>query len=266
MRPLWIVASLLLLLAPCGCTLDTGGAFSDGVTAPTASTAGAAQSSAPLVNPTAAPPPIAAPATAPVVAPPTQAAAGGAGGAWPAAAQTVQSVFCRELGLEPSQVTIAAVERGEWPDQCLGTALPGEVCGGGRVVGYRITLQVAGERYIYHTDEGGALVRPVMPDNMGQDETLLLWTRDDGAGCAMAMLSASRVEFGPCSGLALRGPLTPEQQATLQGWIARFIPFEAQTPAGFVQLAGRGRVQATPEEQRQLAEWASRVGQEMWQK
>jgi hypothetical protein len=263
MRSLLVATLLGILLMVGACTLDVAapsGADSPPAL-PTTASPGPAQGVAPTVTLALLP---VAPG-APTLAPATKEVEGGAPDQWPPVVEMVHHAFAQELGLEDGEVSVVAADQCEWPDDCLGAALPGEACGGGRVVGYRVVLELAGERYTYHTDEAGALVRPVMPEGLGEAETLLLWTREDATGCAMAMVSETRAEFGPCSGLALRGMLTPAQQTTVRDWVARFAPFEAQTPAGYVQLAGRGAVQATPDEQRQVAEWAARVGQEIWQ-
>jgi len=253
MRSLWLAMFLGMLLTLSACTLDVAAPPEEGGVALLPATP----------TPSAAPGPQPALPLAPTPTP--QPADGGAPGQPPPVVEMVQDAFAQELGLQRDEVKVVEAEPATWPDDCLGAALPGEACGGGPVSGYRIVLELAGERYTYHADEAGALVRPVMPEGLGEGETLLLWTREDANGCAMAMVSEVRAEFGPCSGLALRAALTPEQRAIVRDWVTRLAPFEAQTPAGYVQVAGRGAAQPTPEEQRQIAEWVSSVSQAVWQ-
>lgn len=263
MRSVLIMMFLGMLLMLGACTLDVAApAEGGGMSAPPATTM------PPGVPPTMPSATLAAQLTlpaAPTSAPALPPAPEAAPTQLPPVVEMVQDAFAQELGLQMDEVQVVAAEPAHWPDDCLGAALPGEACGGGQVSGYRIVLELAGERYTYHTDEAGALVRPVMPEGLSEAETLLLWTREDAAGCAMAMVSATRAEFGPCSGLALRAALTPNQQAIVREWVTRLAPFEAQTPAGYVQVAGRGTAQPTPEEQRQIAEWISSVSQAVWQ-
>ncbi len=180
--------------------------------------------------------------------------------AWPPVASAVQGAFAREIGLEIQEVEIVAAEPMRWADSCLGLALPGEACQQGEVAGLRVTLQVGAEPYVYHVDASGELMRAADAQPQGEAEPLLIWTLEDANGCAMALVGAQRVEFGPCGGATLRGALTEEQVKTLGGWVSQFAPFEAQTPAGYVNLAGRGAAIATAPQQTQIAEWARRLG------
>lgn len=268
MRRSTLLAMFLgMLLVLSACTLEVAAPPSaEGAAAPPAAPlATPAQPGLPPAMPTTAPGSQAALPAAPTPALTPQPVNGGAPGQWPPVVEMVQGAFAQELGLQLGEVRVVAAEPATWPDDCLGAALPGEACGGGPVTGYRIVLELAGERYTYHTDEAGALVRPVMPEGLSEAETLLLWTREDATGCAMAMVSETRAEFGPCSGLALRAALTPAQQAIVRDWVTRLAPFEAQTPAGYLQVVGRGTAQPTPEEQQQIAEWVSGVSQALWQ-
>jgi hypothetical protein len=177
-----------------------------------------------------------------------------------AAGDAVRAALAGEVGLAPESVAIDAVEPGRWPNDCLGLPLPGEVCRPGPISGYRVVLRIAGEPYPYRIDGTGALLRAEPAPRLTADEVLLLWTREDAGGCAMAMIAATRAEFGPCSGSTLRGALTIAQRETLRGWVERYAPFEAMTELGFVQLMGRGGDPASPEALLELAAWASQLG------
>jgi hypothetical protein len=48
----------------------------------------------------------------------------------------------------------------------------------------------------------------------------------------------------------------------LREFVARYAPFEAETPAGKVLFSGQGEISAGPSEQRMLAEWARLAAQE----
>jgi hypothetical protein len=55
-----------------------------------------------------------------------------------------------------SDARIISVEAVDWPDACLGAANPGDICAAVITPGYRIILDVGGQRVEYHTDRHGA--------------------------------------------------------------------------------------------------------------
>ncbi len=229
-------------------------------TTPTEAPAG---ESPPLVTPQAlqASRPIAPTATAPLPSPAPTLTVPSPGPAWPPAALQVQAAFAQEFGFAPEQVRIAAVEPMQWENDCLGAPLPGEACGNGPLSGYRVTLRVADEDYVYHVDESGRLIRPATPPSAPQEGPLLLWTREDPSGCTMALVGPNEVQFGPCSGPALHRPLSKAEKEALQTFVARYGAFESSTEGGFVQLTGQGAAQPSPEEALHMANWAKTVAQ-----
>ncbi|MBC7316239.1 MAG: hypothetical protein H5T70_07460 [Chloroflexi bacterium] len=200
-----------------------------------------------------------APSPSPPGISPTPTAAQGP--VWPPAARQVQAAFAQEFGLATEQVTIASVEPATWPNDCLGAALPGEACGNTPSPGYRVTLRVAKEDYVYHVDESGQLIRPAVPPGTVEETPLLIWTSEDPSGCAMALIGPSEVQFGPCSGLTLHRPLSSAEKQALQAWVTRYAPFESPTEAGFIQFAGQGTAQPSPEEALKMATWAKALAQ-----
>lgn len=180
----------------------------------------------------------------------------GAGPTWPEAALQVQAAFAQEFGLPVNEVTVASAEASRWENDCLGVPLPGEACGNGPLSGYRVTLRVKGEDYVYRVDETGRIIRPETPPSAPEESPLLVWTFEDPTGCTMALVGLSTVQFGPCSGVTLHRPLISAEKETLQAWVRRYAPFEVQTEAGFVQMVGQGTVQPSAEEALQVARWA----------
>jgi hypothetical protein len=65
------------------------------------------------------------------------------------------------LGISEEEIELVEFEGVEWPDSCLGYAQPDEFCLQVITPGFRIVLRVAGEEYIYHTDESGQNFRLV---------------------------------------------------------------------------------------------------------
>jgi hypothetical protein len=62
------------------------------------------------------------------------------------------------LNVSVDQITVVEATPMTWPDAALGCPSPGKVYAQGRVPGYRITLEVSGVNYVYHTDQTGRIV------------------------------------------------------------------------------------------------------------
>jgi hypothetical protein len=56
------------------------------------------------------------------------------------------------MGIEPEEVTIVAVEAVTWADGALGCRRPGELAIQVLTPGYRVDVDAAGKRLVYHTD------------------------------------------------------------------------------------------------------------------
>ena len=65
------------------------------------------------------------------------------------------------LEISPDQVQVISFQEEEWPDSCLGLAAPDEMCLQVITPGYRILLGVNGQRYEYHTDQSGDILRVI---------------------------------------------------------------------------------------------------------
>jgi hypothetical protein len=71
--------------------------------------------------------------------------------------------LARDLGVSPDAVTVADVERVEWPDACLGVREPGRLCAQVITPGLKITLVAAGRTSVYHSDLEERVVRAAPP-------------------------------------------------------------------------------------------------------
>lgn len=76
----------------------------------------------------------------------------------PAALQQ-QRALAEELQMDVAAVEIVSVEAVTWSDSCLGLGGPAESCAVVETPGYRVTLAVDGEQYVYHTDADGSQAR-----------------------------------------------------------------------------------------------------------
>ncbi len=91
------------------------------------------------------------------------------------AAIAAQRVLAEQLGTELSTIQVVSVEPTQWRDGCLELGAPDEMCTMAIVPGYRVTLAVAGQQYVLHTDESGSQVRATglsAPENVWPAPTL----------------------------------------------------------------------------------------------
>jgi hypothetical protein len=70
----------------------------------------------------------------------------------PRPVDVVRRHLAQSLNIEPSEITVDAVEETVWPDTCLGLPAP-ELCVPGSTPGFQIKLKALGQEYTYHTDE-----------------------------------------------------------------------------------------------------------------
>jgi hypothetical protein len=60
----------------------------------------------------------------------------------------------------PSQeLNIVRVQQRDWPDSCLGLALPGMFCSQTVVPGWQVTVNAEQQSFVYRTDNSGFLVK-----------------------------------------------------------------------------------------------------------
>ena len=149
----------------------------------------------------------------------------------PAVATTVnpavtaaQQALAKSLGKSAADVKVVAVEPVTWRDGCLEVEQPGVGCSEALVPGFRITLDVDGQRHEVRTNQDGALVVPVAPD-----EIALVWHREGGiAGFCddLSVTTAGAVTGSSCKSNqpqgAMRSSLDASRQAQLQAWLTQF--------------------------------------------
>ncbi len=180
---------------------------------------------------------------------------------WPAAALRARAALAERLGLAAESVRIVSAEAVEWPDACLGIHLPDEGCAQVVTPGFKVILEAAGVQYEYHTDQDGRALRP-LPVPISPAPADVIWrSAAEAPNCVEARFSPETLTYGPCDGTEKTVPLTgernrPSQLVTL---LMTYRPFAAATPAGSVSFAGQGSFQATPAEQRMIAEWLAQV-------
>lgn len=131
---LWKLPGIVaLILALAGCTV-----------------AGPPPATAPLASPTA---------TAGVATP--VAATPGAGGTPVNENPAVRAAIAdlaKQRAVDPSRISPLAVDAVEWPDASLGCPQPGRAYAQVITPGYRVTLGLDGQSFVYHTNRSGSAV------------------------------------------------------------------------------------------------------------
>jgi len=153
----------------------------------------------------------------------------------------------------------------EWPDSCLGVSTPGLACSQILTPGYLVTLQANGQQYEYHTNGDASAVAPA--------SLALSWQRTGGiAGFAdiLTVYTSGEIHANWAGGSkdSKLSALTADQQAQLQGWLAKFGAVSAshsdpanasdQMSTNFT-LLGSGSAQPSAAEQQAMLDWAQNV-------
>ncbi len=186
--------------------------------------------------------------------------------------EAARQALAKALGVALDDITLFNAVPVEWPDACLGLALPGVACAEVITPGYLIELDVNGQVYGYHANQDGSALRP--------GSLVLTWTRDGGfAGfCdSLAVFASGEIEARNCKhgdGAALQGVLTSDERAELEALLAAYgsvVAEEANDPnvsdamAVRLVLYGNGSAQPGEGEQNAMMLWAqelyTRLGQ-----
>jgi hypothetical protein len=181
----------------------------------------------------------------------------------PGAVLNARQLLAAQLGVGANEIKTVRVERVDWPDACLGVSTRGLSCAAGVTPGYKVILQVQDRRYELHTDEQGAEIRLAAAAAPDLPDVAMTWTKDGGGPCRTATFGLGALAFGVCGGPLMVGRyVLPERAATFQFFLSAYAPFQAETAAGQLRFGGHGRREATPAEQRMIAEWAQLAVQE----
>ncbi len=183
--------------------------------------------------------------------------------------QAAGEALAKVLGLKLADIKFVSAQLVQWPNSCLGMALPGEACAEVITPGYLIVLEANGVKFEYHTNADGSVVRP--------GTLALVWQRVGGiAGfCDTLVLFRSGELHGdwckPQAGStdSLSGiSLTAEEQATLNEWLAKYgtVSITRADPDGVsdamtvtLTLYGAGDEQPTEAEQQAMLDFAANV-------
>lgn len=175
------------------------------------------------------------------------------------AIENIRQLLARQLHIDPATIQVVSVEKVEWSDGCLGLGQANESCIAVITPGYKITLNVAGQEYVIHTDEGGSQVRVASAPAPVVGETIIVWSGPlDMQACAEAVIGMEGVGFGSCgSEVKLSGKLVSEsRQAALAEMVGRYASFTADNEFGSIRFTGKGPAAPSVDEQRTITRWA----------
>jgi hypothetical protein len=179
-------------------------------------------------------------------------------------AMVVRQMLMQQLQADFDEIEIVEIEEMEWPDGCLGLPATNEMCIMMITPGYRIVLEVNGDEYVYRTDQQGLVIRLEAAPEARIGETVIEWIEtDETVVCTTAQIGTEGVAFGFCGGTLMGGHLAMHERVEdLKELRSTYASFEADTPAGRLVFTGEGEEEATPAEQRMIAEWARLVNLE----
>ena len=87
-----------------------------------------------------------------------------------------QQWLATQLSVAAEQVQIIEAEQAEWTDSCLGLGRPNESCLQVITPGWRVVLEVNGQRYEVRTDQTGSVIRVASPEGFPSGLENTLWS------------------------------------------------------------------------------------------
>lgn len=185
------------------------------------------------------------------------------GGAIHPIGEKARAELAKALGVPLETIKVLEVEEKIWPDSCLGISRPNLQCLQVLTPGYQVKLEVQGKVYIYHTNQNGTALVLASTSTQGNGgapaEPVLSW-KSSGGDCQSALISSSTISFGLCDKPRLNMPWSnAEHKANYKFFTTTYRTFSAVTKAGSLQFTGSGVLQASPAEQRAIAEWVQLV-------
>jgi len=170
------------------------------------------------------------------------------------------------LKVDSSAIRVLNVTQRNWPDGCLGVYKPDSKCTVWVVPGYRVTLEARGNTYEIRTSRDGKNIvladrkyQLSNPTGGGLERPQLTWKSGE-TNCQLLQAANDQTAFGPCGGSLTVITLTnPERIKELNALLKTYRWLSGQTSAGEVTFYGGGTGDASPMQQRALAEWARMV-------
>ncbi|HLO28774.1 MAG TPA: hypothetical protein VK249_06550 [Anaerolineales bacterium] len=187
--------------------------------------------------------------------------------------QMIIKQLAANLGLQESDISVVSSADIEFPDACLGVAMPDVMCAQVVTPGHIIVLEAKGIQYEYHTNADGSQVQPAT--------FALNWHREGGiAGfCdSLTVFRSGEIYTSQCKGESegkmgtFASSLSADEQAQFNDWMDQFgsANLDASNPEGVadrmvltLDLFGSGAKQPTKAEQQALFDFAQNLFQKL---
>lgn len=92
-------------------------------------------------------------------------------GNMPEPVRAAASDLAERLGVPEAEIAVAGFEEVTWPDTSLGVREPGQMYAQVLTPGYRVTLRIGEDRYVYHTDRHTQVVLAQAPETRPETDT-----------------------------------------------------------------------------------------------
>ncbi|HLO14013.1 MAG TPA: hypothetical protein VK206_04230 [Anaerolineales bacterium] len=186
--------------------------------------------------------------------------------------QIVIKQLAANLGLKESDISVVSNTEIEFPDSCLGVAMPDIMCSQIVTPGRIIVLQAKGIQYEYHVTADGDRVQPAT--------LAMIWKREGGiAGFCddLTVFRSGEIYTQQCkTGEGKMGTfansLSSQEQKQFNDWMTQFgqANLDASDPQGVadrmvvtLNLFGTGSKQPTKADQQKLFEFAQNLYQKL---
>ncbi len=174
----------------------------------------------------------------------------------PPAVSAARQALADLLSVNPASISVINVKPVDWPDSCLGVAIPG-ACAQVITPGYRVILIVSGQSYEFHTNQDGTQVIPAGRVTGQSEQPIITLTSTNAQGvCEQVVVTSTGTGTGPCgSAPELKSFPGMQRSVELGIWQARYAAFEVVGKDGSLTFDGRGAQTAKLEEQRAMIAW-----------
>ena len=186
--------------------------------------------------------------------------------------ESLISQLAENLGLDKKDISVVSNEEVEFPDSCLGVAMPEVMCAQAITPGRIVVLEANGIQYEYHVNADGSHVQPAT--------LALTWKREGGiAGFCdnMTVFLSGEIYTTSCKGLdsrmgTLSALLSAEERDQFNTWIGTVgqAEVDASDPEGVadrmvvtLSFFGIGSGVLPAEDEKALLLWAQELFQKM---
>ena len=186
--------------------------------------------------------------------------------------ESLISQLAQNLGLDKKDISVVSNEEVEFPDSCLGVAMPEVMCAQAITPGRIVVLEANGIQYEYHVNADGSHVQPAT--------LALTWKREGGiAGFCdnMTVFLSGEIFTTSCKGSdsrmgTLSALLTAEEQDQFNTWISTIgqAEVDASDPEGVsdrmvvtLSFFGNGNGKLLADDKQALLLWAQELFQKM---